>query len=344
MSALELYERITRLSAACGPSGFEDQVFDIAAEQLRPFADSIETDPMGNLIAVRRCGKPNAKRLLLNAHMDEIGFVVTGYDRGFLKFSKLGGVDPRMLPAREVLVLTDPPHFGVIDTMPPHVLSSEDMEKSIDIDKLSIDVGLSDEQTKMRIPLGTPVVFAASSVQLCGSQLCGKSLDDRSCIAVLLSALERLQDAELNFDLYILLSTQEELGLRGAGPGTFAIAPDYAVVLDVTHAKTPDASEVPLECGKGGAVGVGPNMNRRMSQLMLKIAEEKSIPFQTEVLPGRSGTDCWAIQVSQQGVSTALLSLPLKYMHTPVEVMDLQDAEAMVDLLTAFVVALGEGE
>ena len=128
---MELYDIIKKLSAIPGPAGFETPVFDAASALLQPFVDSIESDPMGNLIAVKHCGKLGAKRLMLNAHMDEIGFIVTGYDHGFLKFSKIGGVDPRMLPAREVLVLTPTPVFGVIDTMPPHALSSEEMEKSI---------------------------------------------------------------------------------------------------------------------------------------------------------------------------------------------------------------------
>ncbi|MEG1316585.1 MAG: M42 family peptidase, partial [Oscillospiraceae bacterium] len=136
-----LKDLIFDLCGLAAPSGFEDNAFKRISELLSPYVDEIKTDAMGNLIAVKKCGRENAKRLMLDAHMDEIGFIITDIEKGFLRFSSIGGVDPRMLPTREVRVLIDPPIFGVIDTMPPHALSSEDMDKSIDAKKLFIDVG-----------------------------------------------------------------------------------------------------------------------------------------------------------------------------------------------------------
>lgn len=335
---MELIQLTKGLCSLAGPSGFEKAVYDYIADYVKPFADEVKTDVMGNLIAVKHCGKPGAKTILLDAHMDEIGFIVTAVENGFLKFSELGGVDPRMLPAREVKVLTEPPLFGVIDTMPPHALKKEEMEKALDSDKLYIDVGLSQEEAERLIPVGTPVVYSAACEELGEKQICGKTLDDRSCAAILIKAFEELCGMELSMDVALLISTQEEVGLRGATVGVYQVHPDYAIVVDVTHAKTPDAPEVTMELGKGAAIGIGPNMNRTMTKRLFELAEEKNIPCQPEVCPGgSSGTNATVIQVSREGVATALVSLPIKYMHTPLETAACEDMENVRRLVVAYV-------
>lgn len=341
---MELKEIILDLCNTPAPAGFEERAFERVSELLKPYVDEIGTDSMGNLIAVKKCGVPGAKKLMLDAHMDEIGFIVTGIDKnGFLRFDKLGGVDPRMMPARELTVLSDPPVFGVIDMMPPHALSSEEMDKAIDPKKLFIDVGFSEEQAKARIPLGTPAVFAGGCSELCENIICGKSLDDRACVAIIIKVMERLAKETLDLDVYCLMSTQEELGRRGATTGTYAIDPDYAIAIDVTHAATPDSKKgETLDMRKGAAIGVGPNMNRNITNALFAVAKDKNIPCQTEVMAGNSGTNGWAIQVSREGVSTAVVSLPIKYMHTPVETMDMIDAVSIVDLISEFALTLGK--
>lgn len=333
---MTLSELTIKLCSLSGPSGFEAPVRDWIAEYVRPFADEIKSDAMGNLLAVKRCGRPEAKRLLLDAHMDEIGFIVTSVEDGFLKFANIGGVDPRMLPAREVRVLSDPPLFGVIDTMPPHLLSEEEMGKSVDGDKLCIDIGMGQEAALKAVSPGTPVVYASSCEELGAHQLYGKALDDRSCAAIILKAFEELSRKTLNVDVCCLISTQEEVGLRGAAVGAWNAAPDYAIVVDVTHAKTPDAKDVLTDAGKGAAIGIGPNMNNAMTRDLFRLAEEKEIPHQAEVCPGNSGTNAAAIQISREGVATALLSLPLKYMHTPFETACCEDMEAVRRLIVAY--------
>jgi len=338
-----LKDMIIDLCGLPAPAGFEDKAFARAKELLAPFVDEIKTDALGNLIAVKKCGRRGAKKLMLDAHMDEIGLIVTGVEKGFLRFSSIGGIDPRMLPAREIKVLTEPPLFGIIDTFPPHALSEEDMDKTIDAKKLFIDIGMSDEEAKKRVPLGTPAVFAGGVDELCENVLCGKSLDDRSCVAIIIKTMEALADKELNVDVYCLFSTQEELGTRGAVTGAYGINPDYAVALDVTFASTPDSkrSEV-LEMCKGAAIGVGPNMNRNITNALIKTAEDNGIPYQLEIMGGDSGTDGWVIQVCREGVTTGIVSLPIRYMHSPVETMDISDAETIVRLLTEFTQKLGE--
>ncbi len=335
---MELMELTKKLSNLSGPSGFESAVYQWIADYLRPISDEIRTDTMGNLQAIRRCGKPGAKLVMLDAHMDEIGFIVTGAENGFLRFSALGGVDQRMLPAREVRVLSEPPLFGVIDTLPPHLLTEEQAEKAVEADKLCIDVGLTQEQAEKAVPPGTPVVYAVSCEELGTGSLCGKALDDRACAAIVIQAFERLAARTPEVDLCCQISTQEEVGLRGAAVGAWSAAPDVAIVVDVTHAKTPDAKEVRTECGKGAAIGIGPNMNGALTRELFALAKERNIPVQPEVVAGgHSGTNAAAIQISRAGVATALLSLPLKYMHTPVEVVCADDMNAVLELISAYV-------
>ena len=340
---MDTKELIRELSSLAGPSGFEEPAAARIAELLRPLADEVRTDRMGNVIAVKRCGTPCAKRLMLEAHMDEIGLIVTGYDKGFLRFATLGGVDPRMLPALEVRVLADQTYYGLIDTMPPHVLTAAEMDKAFDAEKLRINVGMSEEEAAKKIPLGTPVVFASGCTELGQTRLCGKSLDDRACVAIVIKTLEAVQDEKLDMDLLLLISTQEEVGGRGATTGTFAMEPDYAVAVDVTFGESPDArkSETMTMCG-GPAIAVGPNMNHNITNALIGISKEKNWPYQIEVIRGSSGTDGWEIQVSREGVSTAVVSLPLRYMHTPVEVIDVEDAENIVRLLSELVRRAGE--
>lgn len=333
---MTLKELTIRLCGLYGPSGFEKPVCDWIAEYIRPVADEVKTDVMGNLFAVKHCGKPGAKTLLLDAHMDEIGFIVTSVEDGFLKFANIGGVDARMLPAREVRVLSDPPLFGVIDTMPPHLLSEEDMGKATEEDKLCIDIGMSQTTAEKAVLPGTAVVYASPCEELGKDQLCGKAMDDRACVAILLKAFEDLSHKKLNVDLCCMISTQEEVGLRGAAVGAWNAAPDYAIVVDVTHAKTPDGKDVLTDAGKGVAIGIGPNMNNAMTRELFRLAEDREIPHQAEVCPGSSGTNATAVQTSREGVATALLSLPLKYMHTPFETARLEDMDAVRRLIVAY--------
>ncbi len=305
--------------------------------------DEVYTDRLGNLIGVRRCGKPDAKRLLLDAHLDEIGMVVTGIKNGFLHFNTIGGVDQRMLPDRELTVLTDPPLLGVVACLPPHVLSPEDKDKAPKLDEVYLDVGLTQEEAERRVPIGAPIVFRADTFQLGERQICGKSLDDRSCFAALLRAAELLKDRKLDVDLYILGSTREEVGGMGAQTAAQALRPDYCVAVDVTFGRTPDSPRSEsFAMGGGPCVGIGPNCARWMVSRLLDKAREAGIEVQKEVLEGNSGTNGWEMQVANEGVATAVLSLPLKYMHTPVEVVELSDIEDTARLLAAFALDIGK--
>lgn len=340
---LDIRATLNTLSAMTGPSGFEKPVALKAAELMRPFVDEANVDRFGNAVGVRLCGKPGAPRLLLDAHLDEIGLIVTGIEEGFLRFQSIGGVDPRMLPDRELTILTQPPVFGVVACLPPHVLKGDDMKKSIPLSELRIDVGMSQAEAEKRIPIGTPISFRGGCFALGEHEICGKSMDDRSCFVTLLRAAELLKDKPLDVDLYIMGSTREEVSGAGAKVGTFGIRPDYCVAVDVTHGKTPDGpKDRSCELFGGPAIGVGPNMTRWMTERMIAKAKEGGIPYQLEVMAGHTGTNGWGMQVTREGVATSVVSLPLKYMHSPIEVLALEDIEQVAALLCSFTENLGK--
>ena len=302
-------ETLKKLCAIPAPSGFEGPAAPAALELLRPLVDEAYLDKMGNAVGVRRCGKEGAKKLLLDAHLDEIGFMITGHEDGFLRFAPLGGVDPRMLPDRELLILTDPPVCGVVGCLPPHVQSREDMERALPI------------------PIGAPAVYRTGCRTLGDKLLCGKALDDRACFAVLLDTAERLKDTELDVDLYLLGSIQEETHSTGAITAAYGLAPDFCVAVDVTHGDSPDASkEKTFPLGKGPVIGLGPNCTKWMVRR----------------LAGSSGTNGWPMQIVREGIATSVLSVPLRYMHTPIETVQVDDLANTAQLLAAFVRGLGE--
>ena len=340
---LDMRETLERLCACAAPSGYEGEAARAAEELLRPLMDEVWTDRLGNVIGVRRCGRPEAPRLVLDAHLDEIGLMVTGAEEGFLRFRAIGGVDPRMLPGREVTLLTQPPLFGVVACMPTHVLTEADKDAAIPLDELVIDVGMTQEEVEATVPVGTPAVYRGSCFPLGEGQLCGKSMDDRACFAILLRTAELLKGRELDVDLYIMGSTREEVSGAGAKVGTFALDPTYCVAVDVTHGKTPDSPpDRASVIGGGPAIGVGPNMTRWMTDRMIAKAKGEDIPYQLEVMEGHTGTNGWHMQVSREGIPTSVVSLPLKYMHTPIEVLESRDMEAVARLLAAFTEKLGE--
>ncbi len=270
--------------------------------------------------------------------------MVTGIKDGFLRF-KANGVDVRMLPDREVTILTQPPILGVVACLPPHVLSAEEREKAPEIKDLYVDTGLSQEEAERRIPVGTPMVYRTDFTALGERQLCAKAMDDRACFAALLRTAELLRDQELDVDLYIVGSACEETGGVGARVLAQGLSPDFCVAVDVTHGKTPDSpKEGAFVMGGGPVVGIGPNMARWMVRRLLDEAEKLGLAVQKEVMEGSSGTNGWELQIANEGIATAVLSVPLKYMHTPVEVVEPGDIEDTARLLAAFAEHLGGEE
>lgn len=341
---MDIQNALTQLCGQYGPSGFEAPAAQVAARLLAPLVDEVTIDTMGNVVGLRRCGKPGAKKLLLDAHLDEVGLIVTGIEDGFLHFRGLGGVDPRVLIDREVTILTDPPIFGVVSCLPPHVQKSGDSDKAQPMNQLSIDIGMCQETAEKTVPIGTPIVYRQDCCPLGENEFCGKSLDDRSCFVTLLRAAELLKDKDLDVDLCILGSVCEEVGGWGAGTAAFAYAPDWCVAVDVTFGRTPDlgSDKCPCKVHKGPAIGMGPVIPRWMSKRLVDKAKAGDIPYQLEIMSGGTGTNGDEFQTAREGIATAVLSLPLKYMHTPIEVIGLDDVEQTARLLASFAENLGK--
>lgn len=338
---MDILASLTALCTCSGPSGREGRTLDQAADLLRPFVDRVWQDPFGNVVGVHRCGKENAKRVVLDAHLDEVGLVITGAKDGFLTFRPVGGIDPRILPDQEVTILSQPPRLGVVAVLPPHVQKAGEADNSLTIDQLCLDAGLTQKEGEELI--GTFAVPKSRVRSLLNDRVSAKALDDRAGFVTLLRTAELLRDVSLDVDLYFLGSSREETNGGGALVGAFALDPHCFVAVDVTHARTPDApKEGTFPAGRGTVIGLGPNIARWMSQRLIDKAKENELPYSLEVMTGHSGTNAWRVQTAREGIATAVLSLPLKYMHSPVETLDLADLETTAVLLAAFVTDLAK--
>lgn len=340
---------LKRLSDAVGLSGYEKPVRALVKDQFGRYADEVRTDKMGNLIALKRGTRPPQdeapRRIMLAAHMDEIGLMVTGLEEGFLRIAPVGGVDARLLLAQPVTVhgsLNGEHNLpGVIVSVPPHLLPSNERGRVVSIDKLFVDVGLLPDQVTGRVRIGDLVSFRQEALELKGGLLTGKAMDNRASVAAVACCLELLDGMRHAWDVYAVATVQEEVGLRGALTGAFGVHPDVAVAIDVTFAEQAGASDdqtFPMD--KGPTIGVGPNFHPALFEALVETAKGQEIPYQIEPAPGASGTDAWAIQISRDGVPTALLSIPQRYMHSPVEVVAVKDVERTGRLLARFIAGL----
>ena len=328
-------ELIKKLSDMRGVSGFEYRITNEISSMMSPYCDEVKIDALGSVIGIRRCGKENAPRIMIEAHCDEIGLIVTSItDEGYLTFASVGGVDERTLPCTEVTVHAKEDLWGVIGIQPDYMLESG---KTVKIKAMAIDTGLSADKVREIVSVGDSITLAQSVGSLGERQFSGKSLDDRASVAVIISVLKELQNADLNADVYAVAAVQEEVGCRGGKTTAYGINPDMAVAIDVCHGITPDNSDDAFEVGSGTVISVGPNLHPRLTEALFKTAKTHGIKVNTEVDEGNTGTDAWEIQVSRNGIPTALLSIPLKYMHTSVETLNLEDAEGAVKLLTEFI-------
>ncbi len=326
---------LQELCTAAGVNGVP-HAGQVLAEKLAAYVPEVHTDALGNVWGVRPAASSNAPTLLLEAHLDEIGFIVTEVlENGFLRVSPCGGVDARVVAAQPVTVLCDEPRSGVFCSTPPHLQGGD--QSLMSIEDRGIDVGLSGEEAKAAVPVGTRVMFAPHFDRLMGDRVCAKALDDRAGCAAILQTLELLKNEELSCNVAVLFCVQEELGTRGAAPAAFAITPDAAIAVDVSFAHTPDANR--SDCGVlgGGAMlGISPVLDQEITEQLRTLAQAQEIAVQYEVMGGKTGTDADAMTLVKEGIPTGLLSIPLRYMHTPVEVASLSDIQAVADLMAAF--------
>lgn len=341
---MDSYSLLETLCNLPGVAGFEEPVRDAIAEIIKPYVAEMRVDTLGNLIATRR-GQTDF-RLMLDAHMDEIGFMVQHIDeQGFIRFTNIGGWDPRLLPSHMLTIITrDGARLeGVIGTQPPHILRPADREKIIQLEELFLDIGATSKQevSEMGVRVGDPIVVHYPFRRIGNDTVMGKALDDRAGCAVIVKTLEALQGVALDATLVAAFVISEERGLIGARTATFQIEPDMAIALEGTVAADMPgvpAQRQPSGQGKGPAITVADGsfiVPRKMVRALEEVAEREGIPYQTKV-PPFGGTDASAIHQSRGGVLSAVISVPCRYIHSPFSTCRLSDFDHTWRLLTAF--------
>ena len=337
---MDIPEILKQLCELGGASGGETEAHGTVLELLQKYMPDARADKFGNITGC--FGEDTEKPLvLLEAHIDRIGMIVTNIDDdGFLKVSGMG-IDRRTLLAQSVTVFCGEKRIrGVISTLPPHVAT--DSGKAPKIEDIAIDVGMTKEQAEKVVSLGDLVLIDGFFSTLQGTNVCSPATDDRAGVCAVLYALDLLQkEKELPCRLAVLFAAQEEVGCRGSKIGVYDMDPDYAIATDVTFAQSNgvDPSQAG-ELGKGAMIGVSASLSRKVSQKLIDLAKEKNIPWQIEAMGGTTGTDADSITVSRCGIATGLISIPQRYMHTPCEVVDTEDIKAVGTLMAEFVKSL----
>jgi endoglucanase len=340
---MTITETLEKLSNVYGVTGREDEVASLMKKLLKPYVDEVKEDRLGNVIGTRK-GEKNAPKVMLAAHMDEIGLLVkTITKEGFLHFAKIGGIDDRILLAQKVLVFTEKgPLHGIIGSKPPHIQKEEERKRVIPYDELFIDIGATsqEEAKKMGVKVGDAICFDVKFAKIKENIVIGKAFDDRIGCVIMIEALKRLKKTECT--IYAVGTVQEEVGLRGAATAAFGIYPDFGIALDVTiSGDTPEVKETdaPIKMRKGPSITVadsGMIVPPKVLRLMIDAAEENKIPYQLETgLPG--STDAARILLTRDGVPSGVISIPTRYIHSPTSLLNLEDVENAVKLLVAII-------
>ncbi len=319
-------ELLKKLVYAFGVPGFENEIRELVLEHMEKYLDDVKVDRLGNVIGVKHGGE---RKIMLAAHMDQIGFMVRNItDDGFLVISPMGGINPVTLRSRVVRIRGKEGYVhGVIGEKPPHLGKKEEKK---DMKDLRVDIGAeSREEAEKVVSIGDVGSFVPNYYEM-GNRVVANSLDDRSGIYTLLRVMENL---ECDATVYFVATVQEEIGLRGAMVSSFGVYPDIGIAVDVTHARMPSVpkEELPVELGKGPAIGIGPTGHPRVVRHFIEAAGD--LPYQLEPNPSRSGTDADVIQLAREGVATVVISIPLRYMHSSVEMLDKRDLENTVALI-----------
>jgi putative aminopeptidase FrvX len=338
---LSINENLEKLSNANGVTGRENQVRDLMTKLLKPFADEVIVDRLENVIAIKK-GKAKAPKIMLAAHMDEVGLMVKTITKdGFIQFTKMGGIDDRILPAQKVTVLTKKSAYpGIIGSKPPHIQKEDERKKIISYDDLFIDIGAESKEdaANMGVAIGDPVAFGIKYTNLGRDTVIGKAFDNRAGCITMAETLKLLKTTDCT--VCAVGTVQEEVGLRGAATAAFGVDPDLALVLDVTIAgDVPGVREfdTSVKMGKGPALTISDSgliTHPKVLRWLIDTAEEEKIPFQLE--SGLLGsTDAARISITRQGIPSGTVSIPTRYIHSPVGMLNLKDIENSAKLTAA---------
>jgi len=333
---------LIELVSSPGLSGYEAPVRQLIEEAWEPLTDELSTSRLGSLHGLLRGTSPDPRpEILLATHMDAIGLMVSKITDGFLRLSEIGGLDHRVLPGQLVTVHGRDELPGVIVQPPAHLLPPDIGKGPVPLENLLVDTGLFPDEVAKKVRIGDLISFAQEPIKMGKGILAGHSLDNRASVAALTHCLDLLGKRTHAWDVWAVATVQEEETMAGALTSAYQLRPKLAVAIDVTWAQGPDTPKhktYPL--GKGITLGWGPNIHPRVQKAFTEVADQQEIPYKLEAMPRHSGTDAYALQIARQGIPTMVVSIPLRYMHTPVEIIAMKDVKRAGRLLAEFITTL----
>lgn len=345
---MDTFEILKKLTETPGPSGYEEGIAAVIADTWRPLVDEITTDRVGSLLAVKRgSGEDERPKVLLAAHMDEIGLMVRQIEEcngfGFVRVSRVGGVDIRHLYGQTAVIHGRQPLVGVIGALPAFLLPEDRRNNAFGYEDMLLDPGLPLETVREQVSIGDFISFRQPLRKLQSNQTSGKALDNRASVTAVTICLDNLRGRTHSWDVIAVATAQEETRLLGAFTSGHSQRPDVAIAIDVTHGKGAHTNDpLTFDLGSGPSIGVGPNVHPGVFQALRDAANGIEMSFTVEPHSAGSGTDAYGLQVARAGIPTGLISIPLKYMHTMVETADLADIERTGRLLAEFIVRLDD--
>ncbi len=338
----ESFEFLKKLTNSISPSGFEEEAVKIWRERTKNFVEEVKVDVHGNALGIlNKEGKP---KVMLSGHIDEIGYMVKYIDQeGYIYFSPIGGIDLHLVPGERIWIKTKKGKvLAVIGKKPIHLLKEEERKQVAKIEQLWMDIGVKNgKEANAILKIGDPAVPAVGFEILNEEKVVGRGFDNKAGAFIVSETLRILPQKNLKASVYGVATVQEEIGLRGAKTSAYGITPDIGIAIDVTFATDyPDMDKKKvgdIKIGGGPVIARGPNINPKVFELLIKTAQEAKIPHQIEGIPYGTGTDANVIQLTKAGIATGLVSIPNRYMHTPVELVSLKDLENTAKLLAAFI-------
>lgn len=341
---IDLVDLLNKMLTAPGLSGFESPIREIIKEAWQPLTDELSVSKIGSLHGLKRGqGNEPRKRVLISAHMDAIGMMVTTIEGEFIRITEIGGIDHRILPGQPVVVHGREDLQGVVVQPPGFLLPDSVGNGPVEMKYLLVDVGLHPDEVAEKVRIGDTVSYAQEPLELTGEALAGHTLDNRVSVAATTLCLEALQNRFHNWDVWAVASAQEEETLGGALTSPFEIRPDIGIVIDVCFAKGTGSSDWrSLPFGEGVGLGYGPNIHPALYDAFEKKAKALEIPYNRDLMPKMSGTDAMAVQIVAEGIPCAVLGIPLRYMHTPVETVSLKDIRRAGRLMAEFIADLDD--
>ena len=329
----KIKEILVALMDSDSPTGFEFYGESTIKALAEGVFDEVKSDNVGNFLLIKKSNKPNAKKLLIDAHYDTVGLMVTGLHKGgFLSITEIGGLDTSVLPSAEVTILGKERVYGIITSTPPHLKTGE--SKAPKMDKLFIDTGYTKEKLEELVSIGDPIVYRNRVDYISGDYVTSAYLDDKACLCALINSASQMDKDKMEFDLYVTASAGEETGKSAVARLTFDIEPDLAIITDVNFARLGDDDSFDcIEAGKGASFDISAVTDRKITKNIMKYLTEEGVSYQCSCEPARTSTNADYVSISGNGIPTVLISVPLKSMHTPSETVNLNDIKSLSDVL-----------